>query len=42
MYQYSELVKLTTNYARRMNKLRCRIFGEVVRDTDVASMKVRS
>uniref|UniRef100_A0A1B6LG12 Small ribosomal subunit protein mS33 n=1 Tax=Graphocephala atropunctata TaxID=36148 RepID=A0A1B6LG12_9HEMI len=40
MYQYSELIKLSTSYAQRMNKLSRRIFGEVVRDTTASSRKV--
>lgn len=38
--KYSDLTKLTTNYARRMNRLSNRIFGEVVRPTNSKSMKV--
>ncbi|KAG5872569.1 hypothetical protein JTB14_020961 [Gonioctena quinquepunctata] len=38
--KYSELVKQTTDYARRMNRLSNRIFGEVVRPTNSKSMKV--
>lgn len=38
--QYAELTKLSTNYARRMNVLSNRIFGEVTRPTNSKSMKV--
>uniref|UniRef100_A0A1B6DAT2 Small ribosomal subunit protein mS33 n=1 Tax=Clastoptera arizonana TaxID=38151 RepID=A0A1B6DAT2_9HEMI len=40
MYKYSELIKLSTNYATKMNKLSNRIFGEVTRQTSKKSMKV--
>lgn len=40
MYKYADLIKNTTNYARRMNRLSNRIFGEVVRPTNAKSMKV--
>ena len=39
-YKYSDLVKLGTQYARRMNYLSNRIFGEVARTTNDKSMKV--
>ncbi|KAH8359047.1 hypothetical protein KR093_004078 [Drosophila rubida] len=39
-YKYSELIKLGTQYARRMNYLSNRIFGEVARTTNDKSMKV--
>ncbi|KAK9718699.1 Mitochondrial ribosomal subunit S27 [Popillia japonica] len=38
--RYSDLIKLSTEYARRMNRLSCRIFGEVARPTNSKSMKV--
>lgn len=38
--KYIDLANLTTNYAKRMNRLSNRIFGEVVRDTNSKSMKV--
>lgn len=38
--KYADLAKLTTNYARRMNRLSNRIFDEVVRPTNSKSMKV--
>lgn len=38
--KYAELTKLSTNYARRMNRLSNRIFGEVVRPTNQKSMRV--
>lgn len=38
--KYADLTKLTTEYARRMNRLSCRIFGEVPRPTNSKSMKV--
>ncbi|XP_030752125.1 28S ribosomal protein S33, mitochondrial [Sitophilus oryzae] len=38
--KYADLVKQTTEYARRMNRLSNRIFGEVVRPTNSKSMKV--
>nr|CAD7449840.1 unnamed protein product [Timema bartmani]CAD7462407.1 unnamed protein product [Timema tahoe] len=37
---YVELAKIGTNYARRMNQLSNRIFGEVVRPTNSKSYKV--
>ncbi|XP_067638272.1 small ribosomal subunit protein mS33 [Eurosta solidaginis] len=39
-YKYSDLIKLGTTYARRMNYLSNRIFGEVARPTNDKSMKV--
>uniref|UniRef100_A0A1A9WFN9 Small ribosomal subunit protein mS33 n=1 Tax=Glossina brevipalpis TaxID=37001 RepID=A0A1A9WFN9_9MUSC len=39
-YKYSDLIKLTTQYAHRMNYLSNRIFGEVARTTNSKSMKV--
>ncbi|KAH8369209.1 hypothetical protein KR009_004319 [Drosophila setifemur] len=38
--KYTELIKLGTQYARRMNYLSNRIFGEVARTTNEKSMKV--
>jgi len=38
--KYANLTKLTTEYARRMNRLSNRIFGEVVRPTNSKSMRV--
>lgn len=38
--KYNKLVNLNTNYATRMNRLSNRIFGEVVRPTNVSSLKV--
>lgn len=38
--RYANLTKLTTEYARRMNRLSNRIFGEVVRPTNPKSMRV--
>uniref|UniRef100_A0A182LWT1 Small ribosomal subunit protein mS33 n=1 Tax=Anopheles culicifacies TaxID=139723 RepID=A0A182LWT1_9DIPT len=40
MSKYKDLTKLTTTYARRMNYLSNRIFGEVARPTNPQSMKV--
>lgn len=40
MNKYVELSKIASNYARRMNRLSNRIFGEVVRPTNSKSMKV--
>ena len=40
MSKYAELLKTGTQYARRMNYLSNRIFGEVARDTNSKSMKV--
>lgn len=40
MSKYKELTKLGTEYARRMNYLSNRIFGEVARTTNSKSMKV--
>lgn len=40
MNKYLQLAKAGTNYALRMNRLSRRIFGEVVRHTNVKSMKV--
>lgn len=40
MSKYRELAKLPTEYARRMNYLSNRIFGEVARPTNSKSMKV--
>ncbi|XP_017466697.1 PREDICTED: 28S ribosomal protein S33, mitochondrial [Rhagoletis zephyria] len=39
-YKYNELIKLGTQYARRMDYLSNRIFGEVARTTNEKSMKV--
>ncbi|KAB0793226.1 hypothetical protein PPYR_12846 [Photinus pyralis] len=38
--KYADLMKLTTEYALRMNRLSNRIFGEVVRPTNSKSLKV--
>lgn len=38
--RYCDLVKQSTEYARRMTRLSNRIFGEVVRPTNSKSMKV--
>ncbi|KAK7870571.1 hypothetical protein R5R35_009080 [Gryllus longicercus] len=38
--KYVDLAALATNYAKRMNRLSCRIFGEVSRPTNSKSMKV--
>ncbi|XP_018326464.1 28S ribosomal protein S33, mitochondrial [Agrilus planipennis] len=38
--KYSDLMKRSTEYAQRMNRLSNRIFGEVVRQTNSKSMKV--
>ncbi|XP_060521778.1 small ribosomal subunit protein mS33 [Cylas formicarius] len=38
--KYSDLMKQTTEYARRMNRLSNRIFGEVARPTNPTSMRV--
>lgn len=38
--KYCDLAKLSTEYARRMNRLSNRIFGEVARNTDRRSMRV--
>lgn len=40
MSRYVDLAKVTTNYAKRMNRLSNRIFGEVVRPTNTTSMRV--
>ncbi|XP_026468286.1 28S ribosomal protein S33, mitochondrial [Ctenocephalides felis] len=40
MHKYAELSKLATNYARRMNHLSNRIFGEVTRPTNPKSLRV--
>lgn len=40
MDKYVKLTNLTTNYAKRMNRLSNKIFGEVVRTTNSKSMKV--
>lgn len=40
MHKYAELAKLATGYARRMNHLSNRIFGEVTRPTNSKSMRV--
>lgn len=40
MSKYKELTRLPTEYARRMNYLSNRIFGEVARPTNSKSMKV--
>ncbi|XP_037089952.1 28S ribosomal protein S33, mitochondrial-like isoform X2 [Pollicipes pollicipes] len=39
-YSYAKLTKNATEYARRMNRLSCRIFGEVARPTTQTSMRV--
>nr|CAI5829557.1 unnamed protein product [Callosobruchus analis] len=38
--KYADLVKQSTEYARRMARLSNRIFGEVARPTNSKSMKV--
>ena len=38
--KYSQLIKASTNYARRMQRLSNRIFGEVAIPTNPKSMKV--
>lgn len=38
--KYANLIKLPTEYARRMDRLSKRIFGEVARPTNKKSMKV--
>lgn len=38
--KYIDLTKQTTEYARRMSRLRNRIFGEVARNTNPKSFKV--
>uniref|UniRef100_A0A6V7KWB6 Small ribosomal subunit protein mS33 n=1 Tax=Bracon brevicornis TaxID=1563983 RepID=A0A6V7KWB6_9HYME len=40
MSKYVDLAKISTNYAKRMNRLSNRIFGEVLRPTTNKSMKV--
>ncbi|KAK0095927.1 hypothetical protein PV326_007054 [Microctonus aethiopoides] len=40
MSKYVELAKLATPYAKRMNRLSNRIFGEVPRETNQKSMKI--
>lgn len=40
MSRYVNLATAGTNYAKRMNRLSNRIFGEVVRTTNQPSMKV--
>lgn len=40
MSKYIDLAKVSTIYARRMNHLSNRIFGEVTRQTNSKSMKV--
>ena len=40
MSKYVDLAKVTSNYAKRMNRLSNRIFGEVIRSTNSKSMKV--
>lgn len=40
MNKYVKLIEAATPYAARMTRLRNRIFGDVVRKTDVPSMKV--
>ncbi|XP_063240693.1 small ribosomal subunit protein mS33 [Bacillus rossius redtenbacheri] len=40
MFKYVNLISAGTNYARRMNQLSSRIFGEVVRATNSKSLKV--
>ncbi|CAG0895922.1 unnamed protein product [Darwinula stevensoni] len=39
-YKYSELARKGTTYARRMDRLSKRIFGEVVRPTNPTSFRV--
>jgi len=40
MSKYVNLANVTSNYAKRMNRLSNRIFGEVARTTTVRSMRV--
>ncbi|XP_015176458.1 PREDICTED: 28S ribosomal protein S33, mitochondrial [Polistes dominula] len=40
MNKYLQLATVGTNYAKRMNRLSNRIFGEVVRPTNQKSLKV--
>uniref|UniRef100_A0A0A9X939 Small ribosomal subunit protein mS33 n=1 Tax=Lygus hesperus TaxID=30085 RepID=A0A0A9X939_LYGHE len=40
MSRQVRLMKLTTGYATRMNQLRNRIFGDIVRPTSITSKKV--
>lgn len=40
MSKYVNLANIGTNYAKRMNRLSNRIFGEVVRSTNRNSMRV--
>lgn len=40
MNKYLDLIKKTTTYATKMNRLSRQIFGEVVRDTNESSMQV--
>ncbi|KAH0946728.1 hypothetical protein HN011_005568 [Eciton burchellii] len=40
MSKYVNLTNVATTYAKRMNRLSRRIFGEVVRETNKRSMKV--
>lgn len=40
MNKYVNLINVGTNYAKRMNRLSNRIFGEVIRPTNQKSMKV--
>jgi len=40
-YNYLKLVNNATPYAKRLERLGCRIFGEVPRPTSEKSMKVR-
>ncbi|CAK9821306.1 28S ribosomal protein S33, mitochondrial [Anthophora retusa] len=40
MYKYLDLIKAGTSYAKHMNRLSNRIFGEVTRNTNSKSMKV--
>lgn len=40
LYNYSRLTAVSTNYAKRMNRLSKNIFGEVVRPTSAPSMRV--
>ncbi|GAB6029604.1 Ribosomal protein S33 [Chamberlinius hualienensis] len=39
-YKYAELIKLNSNYAKRMTRLSNRIFGEVARPTTTPSFKM--
>ncbi|XP_014255226.1 28S ribosomal protein S33, mitochondrial [Cimex lectularius] len=40
MSRQVKLMQLTTNYSKKMNQLKNRIFGDLVRPTSITSMKV--